>query len=292
MNEVAKIDDNKQPEPPKKSERALMVEQLKNDFMRYAQQLSHITEEEAKDIWAGFIYEAKRNPDILKCEKKSIGIALSKCLQFNLVPGAKQECCLIPRKNKDSEEVNKLELNFEPMVFGIIKIAYDSGFVLRIDSEVVCDNDNFEYSQGSTPSLVFSKELRKPRGKEIACFAVFELNNGTKIIEVMTFEEVEAIRKKAKTQNVWGEHWSEQARKTVIKRGAKRIRRSSKLTNLISIDNALERPDYALDNKAKVKDAQKRLEAAPTTDVLTLGDALEQAVDVVIEVQDSDQVMA
>jgi len=120
-------------EPPKKSERALMVEQLKNDFMRYAEQLSHITEEEAKDIWAGFIYEAKRNPKVLKCEKKSIGLALSKCLQFNLVPGAKQECCLIPRTNNDSEEANKLELNFEPMVFGIIKIAYDSGFVLRID---------------------------------------------------------------------------------------------------------------------------------------------------------------
>jgi len=108
----------------------------------------------------------------------------------------------------------------------------------------------------------------------------------------MTFEEVDAIRKKAKTQNVWEGHWSEQARKTVIKRGAKRIRRSSNLTNLISIDNAFERPDYALDNKAQVKQAQKRLEAAPTTDVLTLGDALEQAVDVVIEVQDSDQVMA
>lgn len=206
-------------------------------------------EDKIRSVVAGFLITAKKNPKIYKCESSSIMSALYNCLETDLIPGSRDECALIPRNNKKKDDKGNttyvLELTFQPMVQGLVKLAYDSGNVLSIETEVIHENDIFEYEQGLNPKLIFKKELFKERGKRLGAYALIFLVNGSHIIEIMPTSEIEAIREKADNEFVWKPNLNEMYRKTVFKRASKRIDKSDKLAKAIEKDNELERPDIA-----------------------------------------------
>lgn len=224
--------------------------------------------QKAQEIMAGFLYTVNKNPAILSCTQPSIMIALSQCSQFGLVPGAKQECALIPY-GKD--------LTFQPMVAGVIKKAYDSGFVTHIDCEVIYKHDHFEYEQGTETKLVFKKNLFSERGEILGGYCVLTLKDGQKIIEVMPFLDIKKIENSAKNKSIWNAHWSEMARKTLIKRALKRVVKSAEIAELIDHDNKLERPDYSEENREKLEELNLNLaEVEDTAIVATTAEVVNQ----------------
>ena len=213
-------------------------------------------EKTAREVHSGFLYCLRKNKAIKNCDPASVILALSECAQLDLIPGARQECALVPYKN---------DLTFQPMVKGLIKIMYRAG-VKSVDSEVVCQNDFFEYEQGSTVKLTFKKNLFEDRGKEVAAYAVITQADGSQIIEVMTIKQLTSIRNRAKNSFIWNEHPEEMYRKTVIKRAYKRcISDNTKLIELIEKDNSLERPDCS----AQIEELNEKLESVQPTGVIT-----------------------
>jgi recombination protein RecT len=210
---------------------------------------SSYSKEKVNKVFAGILISAQKNPQIFKCTPESILISAYNCLEFEMLSGNRNECALIPRKNKDSQN---LELHFQPMVYGIINTAYDSGAIIKIDCEVICENDFFEYEQGSEIKLTFKKQLFDERGKILGAYCVAKLPNGQQVIEVMNVKELEKIRKKAQTDYVWRDNLEEMYRKTVVKRVFKRLpKKGEKLEKIIEIDNSLERPDISEPDNSK-----------------------------------------
>lgn len=219
------------------------IEKKKNDFFAVLEQktmqavASFIKDpDKQKELFSGFLYCLRKNPSIKSCDPASIITALSEAAQYDLLPGARQECALIPY-GKD--------LTFQPMVRGVIKLAYRAG-IKSIDCEVIYVNDVFEYEQGSDIKLKFQKNIFGDRGKVRGAYAVITHSDGTQIVEVMTLDQIRSIQDRAKNKKIWSEHWDEMARKTVIKRACKRSKSEDEnLRKVIEVDNSLERPDYS-----------------------------------------------
>ena len=165
------------------------------------------------------------------------------------------------------------------MVAGLIKIAYDSGFVTHIDCEIVHENDEFDYQQGTETKLVFKKNIFKDRGQVVAGYCVLTLKDGQKLIEIMTLDQIKKIESSSKNKSIWPKHWSEMARKTVIKRALKRVTKSKELAEIVQADNALERPDYSEENNSQLEDLNAKLETVEQTDVIDVTPIVEENQD-------------
>ena len=115
-------------------------------------------------------------------------------------------------------------LTYMPMVGGIIKRLATAG--INIDAQVVYENDEFEQQLGDDAAIHHkAPKLGQPRGKYLGVYAIARLPNGMVMREVMDTEQVEQVRKVSRSGNngPWAQWWTEMARKTVIRRLAKRL---------------------------------------------------------------------
>jgi recombination protein RecT len=110
-----------------------------------------------------------------------------------------------------------------PMVSGLIDKLGEVG--VFCDTEVVYQNDGFEYEAGDSPKITHKPApFGKERGEAVGAYAILRRGAAT-IREVMSFHEIEKVRAQSKSPNSlgWKEFWGEMARKTVLRRGTKRI---------------------------------------------------------------------
>lgn len=111
-----------------------------------------------------------------------------------------------------------------PMVGGIIKRLATAG--ISIDAQVVHENDEFEQTLGDDAGIHHkAPKLGTPRGAPLGVYAIARLPNGMVMREVMDTDQVEQVRKASRsgTSGPWKDWWTEMARKTVIRRLAKRL---------------------------------------------------------------------
>lgn len=116
------------------------------------------------------------------------------------------------------------KLTWMPMVGGIIKRLATAQ--INIDAQLVYENDDFEQTLGDDAAIHHkAPKLGQPRGKEIGVYAIARLPNGMIMREVMDREMIEQVRKVSRSGNngPWAQWWGEMARKTVIRRLAKRL---------------------------------------------------------------------
>lgn len=116
------------------------------------------------------------------------------------------------------------KLTWMPMVAGIIKRLATAG--INIDAQLVYENDDFEQTLGDDAAIHHkAPKLGQPRGVEIGVYAIARLPNGMVMREVMDREQVEKVRKVSRSggNGPWAQWWGEMARKTVIRRLAKRL---------------------------------------------------------------------
>lgn len=174
-----------------------------------------------------------QNPQVAECTKDSVFNSLMKCAQDGLLPDGR-EAALVKYNGK-----NGAIAQYMPMVYGVIKRMKNSGEVADVNAHLIYSGDKFDYqiidgiSKVSHTPAMFSN-----RGTLIGVYAVIRFKDGENHVEVMTKDEVDKIRQRSKSKDSgpWVTDYEEMAKKTVIRRAAKRVPTSSEIEKLLQQD--------------------------------------------------------
>lgn len=162
-----------------------------------------------------------QTPDLLNCDRLSLFTACTKCAQDGLVPDGR-EAALVPFKG---------QVQYMPMVYGLIKRTRQSGELASLSAHVVYENDTFDYALGDDEHIDHKPTMQPDRGQIIAAYAIAKLKDGTVQREVMTVAEIEEVRNVSRAKNAgpWTQWFGEMARKTVVRRLCKYLPLSAEL---------------------------------------------------------------
>lgn len=186
----------------------------------------------------------RTTPKLMNCSVESLMGAVVHCSQLGLEPNTPLgHAYLIPFENrrKGTTEV-QIVLGYK----GLVDLARRSGQIVSIAAHEVCENDEFEFVYGLNEDLKHKPALTD-RGKIIAFYAMAKLQGGGHAFEVMSAEQINAIRdasqgyQQAKRYNKeasspWGAHYSEMGRKTVLRRLVKYLPVSIELAQAATLD--------------------------------------------------------
>ncbi|MFZ5692470.1 MAG: recombinase RecT [Pseudomonadota bacterium] len=153
------------------------------------------------------------------------------------------------------------DVQYRPMMRGLLKLAYQSGQIKSLVVEVVRDKDKFTHEPTNAKKPITHKvDHSKDRGEPYAVYALAELMSGGIVHEVMNIADVNAIRDRSDAYRAfkankikstpWATDWAEMARKTVFRRISKYLPSS---TDRDALHQAAERidDDYTFDAAAE-----------------------------------------
>lgn len=167
-----------------------------------------------------------KTPKLAECTQSSLFAAMLDCASLGIEPDGRR-AHLIPYGT-----TCQLIIDYK----GLIELARRSGELSDWKAVLVCDNDEFE-ADGEAVTL-HRINYREPRGDVFAVYSVATFKDGVKSYEVMTRDEVEAIkgRSKASGSGPWKTDWSEMAKKTVIRRHSKVLPLSAEFRTAVEKD--------------------------------------------------------
>jgi recombination protein RecT len=141
----------------------------------------------------------------------------------------------------------KLRISFK----GLCKVATDSGAIKWVRAEVVCDGEEFEYLG---PCAMPIHKITNPfsRGKTIGVYCVAKTHEGDVLTDIMGLADVEKIKAKAKTKNVWNEWFDEMAKKAIIKRASKQWPKTDRMETAVDHLNEQEGSEIDITPRATV----------------------------------------
>lgn len=186
-----------------------------------------------------------RTPLLAQCSPASLLRCMLDLSAAGLEPDGRR-AHLIPYKNGRTGGYDcQLILDYK----GKVELAMRSGSVSSIHADVVCDMDKFSADTGMVKHTV---DYRAPRGKPFAVYCVIHFKDGATKSEVMTRDDVEAIRKRSRAGGAgpWVTDWNEMAKKTVAHRALKWVPLSPEIRDLV------ERDDDVIDIDSKPVAAQ------------------------------------
>lgn len=156
--------------------------------------------------------EVRKNKALLNTEPTSFLGSVMQAAQLGLEPGsALGQAYLVPYGNQC-----QLIIGYK----GMIDLARRSGQVLSLNAYAVREGDDFNFQLGLKPDIHHVPRLEADRIKKpiTYVYAVATLKGGGYQFEVMSRAEVEAVKAKAKSKNIWTNYFEEMAKKTVIRR--------------------------------------------------------------------------
>ena len=179
------------------------------------------------------ITAVQMQPQLLEADRRSLLGACMKAAQDGLLPDGR-EAALVIFRSKGGPVVQ-----YMPMVGGLLKKIRNSGELASIGAHVVYEKDEFSYTLGDCESITHKPYLGSDRGNPIAAYAVAHTKDGAVYREVMSLADIERVRavSRARDAGPWVDWWDEMARKTVIRRLAKRLPSSADLDQVIEHDN-------------------------------------------------------
>jgi len=180
------------------------------------------------------------NPDLVNADRASLYGACMKAAQDGLLPDGR-EAALVIYKAKDGDRWIK-KAQYMPMVAGVLKKIRNSGELKELSAHVVYQHDAFDYwIDDAGEHLAHRPLLDGERGAFRLVYAVATTKEGGRYIEVMTKDQVDAVRavSRAKDAGPWVDWYPEMARKTVIRRLSKRLPMSTDIDELLHRDDDL-----------------------------------------------------
>lgn len=193
-------------------------------------------EERVNKYILGVVNTITNNPDLLKCTSESLRDAAITSAVLNIPLDARQYAWLVPYGNKA-----QFQLSYK----GYVHIAKRDRDVDNIISVLVYEKDDFSFDIGSNtihhiPNLDDNGYGKDESIKYAYAVVRFRHNTGrSPMFEVMTRNQIDKIKSKAKQQYIWGPHYGEMARKTVIKRVCKHGQLGD-VARYDEIDNSIE----------------------------------------------------
>ncbi|KVE33084.1 recombinase RecT [Burkholderia sp. TSV86] len=206
----------------------------------------HVSPERMLKIALGAL---RTTPKLMECTVESLMGAVVQCSQLGLEPNTPLgHAYLIPfeKKKKVGNQwvTDKVETQIVIGYKGLIDLARRSGQVVSIAAHAVHEHDHFDYAFGLDEKLEH-KPAMSARGDVIAFYAIAKLVGGGHAFEVMSKEQVNEIRDASqnykfardKEKTVWGQHYEEMGRKTVLRRLFKYLPVSIELASAAAIDD-------------------------------------------------------
>ena len=183
-----------------------------------------------------------KNPELLKCTEISLLGSILTAAQVGLeLDPVFGQAYLIPYWNKDKK---CHEAQFQAGYKGLIELALRSEKVISITAQVIYEGDEWRYEHTSDGDSFVHKPVmdNDRRGNPVGAWARAKLKDGFSQFDVMTTGDIEAIRQAAPSANspAWRNHWSEMAKKTVVKRMAKYLPVAAELHKYSAQEDALE----------------------------------------------------
>ena len=173
------------------------------------------------------IASVAKTPELLGCNQQSLLQAVMQAAELGLEPGsALGEAYLVPFKGV---------VTMIPGYRGLISLARRSGQIEDIEAHVVYERDRFTHVKGTSMRLDHEPSLEADRGQIVAAYAMGWVKGSSRPhVEVMTRAEIDRI---AKNSGPWRDHYSEMARKTVVRRLVKYLPMSVELARAIEIED-------------------------------------------------------
>lgn len=197
------------------------------------------------------------NADLMNADRRSLFESAMKAAQDGLLPDGRDGALVIfnAKVKEDGRDVYIKKVQWMPMVGGILKKIRNSGELLSLSAYVVYENDEFQYTLGDEETIVHRPCLDSNRGEAKLVYAIAKTKDGGIYREIMTLKDVEKVRAVSKTGKFgpWADWWDEMAKKTVIRRLAKRLPMSSDLDDLMRRDDDL----YDFSGRRSDVDAQQ-----------------------------------
>lgn len=199
------------------------------------------------DQYLRIVYNAlNEKPELQKCTLYSFMSCVLKAATLGLeVNNATGEAYIIPYRTFDKNTrqfiyLAQLQIGYR----GLIRLAYNSQMVKDIFASEVCENDLFKCVYGSNRALYHEINYRKNRGPIQGYYADVRLNNGGEVFFYMKVNEMEDYRKQNSPQSntewsPWKTHYTEMAKKTVLKKVLKLIPLNNMLAQGIGVDNMI-----------------------------------------------------
>lgn len=189
------------------------------------------------------------DPELLSCDRKSLFQAVMQAAECGLMPNGR-DAALVRFKR---------QVQFIPMVGGLLRLMRNSGEVGSLVVDVVCAHDHFDFALGSEPFIEHRPTLNN-RGGVIGAYAVLKTKDGATYMEIMGRAEIEKVQKVSRAQNgPWSAWFEEMAKKTVLRRLAKRCPLSTdRLEDALAADNA----QYDLNAIEQISDRREALHTA------------------------------
>lgn len=186
--------------------------------------------------------EARRNPDLLTCDKFSFLGAVIQCAQLGLEPGgALGQCYLIPFQNNKK---NIKEVQFMTGYQGMIDLVGRTAESPVLTPRAVYEGDEFKYHFGLNPDIFhIPKQTPDLKGKLLYAYCVAEFKDGRKPFDVMNRAEIDAIRARSKATGFspWKSDFDPMAKKTVIRRMFHYLPKSVELQRALAMDDLADR---------------------------------------------------
>lgn len=168
------------------------------------------------------LHAVTSNPRVLESDPATIIEAIRDSATLGLEPnGLMGEGYVLPYRNR---KTGRYEAQFQVGWRGLLKLIRRSGEVASIDAQCVYEQDDFAIDLGSEPRVVHRPSLAM-RGNRVGAYAICRLRSGELVIEWMPNAEIEMVRRssRAADDGPWVDWPDEMARKTVLKRIAKRL---------------------------------------------------------------------
>lgn len=176
----------------------------------------HLTAERMTRVFLTTISD----PKFAKCTPESLLAAMLKCSQIGLEPDGRL-LALVPFGDK---------VTIIPMYQGFADLCWRSGIVEDIKANLVYENDEFDYEEGTQGFLRHKPLLKGDRGKIYATYSLVKVNGKSnyyvmRIDDVLRIRDMSASYRMAKQygkETIWeGPNEGEMIKKTVFRRHCK-----------------------------------------------------------------------
>ena len=213
-----------------------------------------------------------QNPDLTVADRHSLLLSCMKSATDGLMPDGRDAALVIFNSKGPKDSSGKdtwiKKVQYLPMYAGILKKVRQSKELASVVTHIVYEADKklgkFEYFLGDDERIVHEPYLGpEPRGNIIAAYCIAKLKDGTVIREVMTFQDIEKVRRTSKSgddngkpKGIWAAWYEEMARKTVFRRCAKWLPQSIELTERVfKNDDSMETfTDFEADAPTMITD--------------------------------------